>query len=138
MNALLALVPSIALALLSWYLAWAGVRDRLPRNAILGIRLAATTRSDAAWYAAHRAAAPANIGAGIWFLLSGLAAATLATSDNGRAIILLSGYAIALVWVAIAVLRAVRAANALPDDLDDPDGPSDPADPGNSNSESDT
>lgn len=113
MNALLALVPSIALALLSWYLAWAGSRERLPRNAIIGIRLGATTRSEPAWYAAHRAAASANIGAGIWFLLSGLAAAALATSDNGRAIILLSGWAIAFVWVTIAVVRAVRAANAV-------------------------
>ncbi|MEL6981551.1 MAG: SdpI family protein [Actinomycetota bacterium] len=115
MNAALALLPSILLALLFWYVAWAGSRDRLPRNAIVGIRLPATTRSDGAWFAAHRAAASSNIGAGIWFLLSGLAAATLATSDDGRATILFSGWVIALVWVALGAVRAVRAANAVTD-----------------------
>lgn len=124
MHPLLALLPSILIAALSWYLAWAGSRDRLPRNGIVGIRLPATTRSDPAWYAAHRAAAPHNIGAGIWFLLGGLAAAFLAGSDDARTTMLFSGWAIAFVWVAIAVVVAVRAAKAA--DPTEPGG-SDPA-----------
>jgi len=120
MSIFLALVPSILIAGLFWYLAWAGTRNRLPRNAIVGIRLPATTRSDPAWYAAHRAAAPHSIGAGIWFLLGGLAAALLADSDDDRATMLFSGWAIALVWVAIAIVVAVRAAKAA--DATEPGG----------------
>ncbi len=118
MSIALALVSSALIALLFWYLAWAGARERLPRNAIVGIRLPATTGSDRAWYAAHRAASPHSIGAGIWFLLSGLAAALLADSDNGRAIILCSGWAIGFVSVAIAIVAAVRAARAVEGDQD--------------------
>lgn len=110
---LLALVPSLAMAMLSWYLAVAGSRDALPRNAIVGLRLAATTRTEEAWYAANRAAVPSNIGAGIWFALGGLAAGFLASPEGGRAIAMLAGWAIGFVWVAIAVVAAVRAANAL-------------------------
>ncbi len=121
MHPLLALLPSILIAYLGFFITMAGSQDRLPRNHIVGIRLPATTRSDRAWSAAHRAATPYNIGAGTCFLLAGLAAAFLAGSDDARTTILFAGWAIAFVWVAIAVVVAVRAAKAA-----------DPTEPGGS------
>ncbi len=55
----------LAGAALLW-VAWAGSQGTLPPNGFVGIRVPATRCSDAAWYAAHRAAAgPLGIGGAI-------------------------------------------------------------------------
>ena len=47
---------------------------RLGRNALAGIRIRSTLRSDAAWRAGHAAARPASDAAGAVFVVTGLAA----------------------------------------------------------------
>ncbi|MEM9564126.1 MAG: SdpI family protein [Actinomycetota bacterium] len=112
-GALLSIVASLVVAGVAWYVAWAGRRRALPKNALLGIRTRSTTRTDAGWYAAHQAAAPYNVLAGIWFLVGGLLAGLVGDRGGERATILASAWAIALVQVAAAVVVAGRAARAV-------------------------
>ena len=75
MDVLLPLAVSAVVALLVGLMAWLGTRERLPRNAIFGIRTSSTTSSEAAWYAAHKAAAPHSYVAAVVFLAGGIASA---------------------------------------------------------------
>lgn len=92
---------------------WWGSQGRLPRNRIIGIRIPATMRSDAAWDAGHRAAAgPTGIGGGIAVLAAlGVVAAGL---DLIGWVIAAIGLVAVLASAAVATVAASRAAKDLP------------------------
>lgn len=102
------LLMAVALA---WF-AWAAARDRLPLNGWAGIRLPSTMRSEAAWYAAHRAAAP-------WFAwaaavsLVAVPAPFVGLTVSGAGWAVVAVCAIVLVLVVIAGLRGRSAALAV-------------------------
>lgn len=54
------------------WLAWLMQHERLPRNGLVGMRTKATTASDVAWNAAHRASAWSVAVAGVILLAAGL------------------------------------------------------------------
>jgi hypothetical protein len=88
---------------------------RLPRNLFAGIRIPSTMRSDEAWRAGHRAAAPALTVAGLGPVVAAVAAAVTAAKqpdpDAGKAL-LRAGNGWLLGWLGLAVLQANRAARA--------------------------
>jgi uncharacterized membrane protein len=88
---------------------------RLPRNLFAGIRIPSTMRSDAAWRAGHRAAAPALTVAGLGPVLAAVAAAVTTAKqpglDAGKTL-LRAGDGWLLGWLGLAILQASRAARA--------------------------
>jgi uncharacterized membrane protein len=85
----------------------------IPVNGLLGIRTAATKRSEAAWRAGHTAALPvlhltavaAVVGAAVTFVV----ALVLGADSNGiTTLVLLLAYAV----VVLLLLRAAQVANA--------------------------
>ena len=84
---------------------------RLGRNAVAGIRLHATMRSDAAWRAGHSAAqGPSDASAAV-LAVSGLLAVG-ARDGPWFAGVVLVGAHVALVVLLVGARRAVRAADA--------------------------
>ncbi len=67
------LLVTTAAGLIVLTVGWLGLRGRLPRNHIAGIRTPYTMRSDENWYASHRYAGPVLIYAGVAVAASGLA-----------------------------------------------------------------
>lgn len=91
-----------------------GAAGTLRRNGLVGVRTAATMQSDAAWYAAHRAIAPAlricawaQIAGAALVLALGLAAQTTLTIPTGLAFLILP----TLAMVVAAMTRGTSAAN---------------------------
>ena len=82
-------------------------RERLPRNPLVGIRIPATLRSDQAWRAGHRAAAPEMMIIGVGSLVAGSLALSFPTVGLVAIIALLG----ALVHNASVAHRAAEAAD---------------------------
>jgi SdpI/YfhL protein family len=102
------------------WLCWRGSQRRLTPSSWVGIRLPATRRSDAAWYAAHEAAAgPFGVGGGI------AATCGLGVFVNGwdtvGAVVAAVGLVALLGGTAGAVVVGVAAARELPEPTDGPD-----------------
>ena len=108
------LVMAVVLGAVSVALAGLITSDRLPRNAMVGIRTPATLRSDDAWHAGHRAAAGALKTSGAAAL--GVTAVGTIVRLAGLVVVggglVLLGAVIAGVGLAVATRRAVRAARA--------------------------
>lgn len=105
----LGLALTIAGALAVW-LSWLGSQRKLRPNGVVGIRLPATRRSDAAWYAAHQAAAgPFGVAGGV------TAACGVAVVFTGLDLIgwvlVIVGVAALTTGVGVATAVALRAAN---------------------------
>lgn len=109
-------VSLVGCAVLLWWATAAAAAGRLPRNASIGIRTRATTASDAAWVAGHRAAlSPARAVAIVSGLLGVAMAATsvvAGTADPGAAVITLFvlGYGVMGVGTVVAARTAERGA----------------------------
>lgn len=82
---------------------------RLRRNAVAGIRIGATMRSDAAWRAGHAAARGASDVSGAVFVLTGLVGVAV-RSAPWFAGVLLVGAHLGLAALLVGVRRAVVAA----------------------------
>jgi hypothetical protein len=87
---------------------------RLGRNALAGIRIRSTLRSDAAWLAGHAAARPASDAAGAVFAVTGLAA-TVTRSAPWFAGVVLAGTLGAVALLLVGVRQAVVAADRADD-----------------------
>lgn len=84
---------------------------QLPRNGLVGIRTRSTRRSDAAWEAGHRAAAPTLRISGVAALvLVALALVMRLPGWEVSAVLSSIAAAVALVGVAVATAQAGRAA----------------------------
>lgn len=84
---------------------------QLPRNGLVGIRIPSTRRSDAAWDAGHRAAAPALQASGLAALvLVALALVLRLPGWSASAIVSSIAAAVALLGLAVATTQAGRAA----------------------------
>ncbi|MCS3426407.1 SdpI family protein [Leucobacter aridicollis] len=107
-----AAVAVFGVMLIGW--ARACRRGEFRRSWIVGYRTPLTLRDDRAWAAAHRAAAPFILVAGVGTLVGGVAAAALAAVQTGEVVPLLLGGATvwALPWVVIGGFPAVRASRA--------------------------
>ena len=106
---LVGLVLVVAGAVTTW-LAWLGSQRRLPPNAVAGIRLPATRRSDEAWYAAHQAAAgPLGVGGGAT-VACGLGVLFTGLDSIGWGLVIV-GLAALTTAVGLATTVALRAAN---------------------------
>jgi hypothetical protein len=108
---LLCVVSGIAVALVNRRAA----DGRLRRNAVAGIRIRSTLRSDAAWRAGHAAARPASDAAGAVFAVTGLAATVVRPAPWFAGLVLagtLGAVAVLLVGVRQAVGAADRADDA--------------------------
>ena len=106
---LVGLVLVVAGAVTTW-LAWLGSQRRLPPNALAGIRLPATRRSDEAWYAAHQAAAgPLGVGGGAT-VACGLGVLFTGLDSIGWGLVIV-GLAALTTSMGLATAVALRAAN---------------------------
>lgn len=120
MTGLLVGLALIAVGAAELWLCWLGSQHRLAPSSWVGIRLPATRRSDAAWYAAHEAAAGP-------FGLAGGIAATCGVGlvvngwDTVGAIVAAAGLVGLLGGTVWAVLAGVGAARAVPEPQDGPD-----------------
>ncbi|MEV8249621.1 SdpI family protein [Microbacterium sp. NPDC076768] len=76
----------------------------LPRNRLAGIRTHATMKSDAAWTAAHRSAAPT-----VWIGAVTSTTAAVIALLSGQPAISLIGWALVLIFLATAVVALTRA-----------------------------
>lgn len=106
---LLGLVLTAGGALTVW-VSWLGSQRKLRPNALVGVRLPATRRSDAAWYAAHQAAAGplgvaggATAACGVGVLFTGL--------DLIGWVLVIVALAALTTGVGVATAVALRAAN---------------------------
>ena len=108
-NFLILFIPSVFLFLLVGYMAVAGAKGSLERNAFFGIRTRTTSQSDISWKVAHKAASPYNCGAAVSFLVGGIVSC-LGETESQMMLLLLSGWTIALVQMALGVRVAVSAA----------------------------
>ena len=86
---------------------------RLPRNAFAGVRIPSTMRSDEAWVAGHRAASSALTAAGIGPVAAAAVVAVQQPEPETEKAIARAGNAWMIVWLAVATVRARRAARAL-------------------------
>jgi hypothetical protein len=82
---------------------------RLGRNAVAGIRLSATLRSDAAWRAGHAAAKGPSDVSGAVFAATGLVAAVVRDAPWFAGVLLVGAHA-GLAVLLVGVRRAVVAA----------------------------
>lgn len=88
-------------------------RGSLPRNWIVGIRSTSTLASDAAWVAAHRAAAPSLAFGSVGSVVAGIALAFRPSNRVGLAIVL-----VGLVWLLTFVVAGGYLGNRAARDAD--------------------
>ena len=102
------------------WIAWIGSQRRLRPNSWVGIRLPQTRRSDAAWYAAHEAAAGAfGLGGGV-AAVCGIGVFANGLDAIGVAVAAL-GLVALLAGTSVATVVAVRAASSVTEESDGPD-----------------
>jgi hypothetical protein len=102
------------------WLAWLGSQRRLAPGSFVGVRLPATRRSDAAWYAAQEATAgPYGVGGGVG-AVCGLALCTTGLDTIGVVVAAVAAVAL-LSGASGATVMALRAARAVPERSDGPD-----------------
>jgi len=102
------------------WVCWLGSQRRLPPNGWIGIRLPATRRSDAAWYAAHEAAAgPLGVAGGVG-AFCGLGVLVAGGDTIGLAVAAVAAVAL-LAGPGVATVVGLRAAAAVPPPTDGPD-----------------
>jgi len=82
---------------------------RLSRQSLVGIRTSTTMKSDDAWYAAHRAGGDWVIAGGIIMAVGGLLT-VLINSEDAAAVVSLVTVGVALVPIAVGVLRGQATA----------------------------
>lgn len=92
----------------------AGLTRRLPRNRWLGVRSEETMRSERAFVAANRIAAPGMLGAAAILALSGVVA--LGVGTGWSLLFVVVGLVAALFVIGLVSAYAVRAAATLPAD----------------------
>ena len=80
--------------------------EQLPRNHVIGIRTGATTASDAAWIAGHRASAWSVALAGLILLAAGWWLARSGQPDSSPRIVIWS------TWIAVVVVIGIGAVQA--------------------------
>lgn len=97
------------------FVARLGRDGRLPRNHWAGLRLPSTLSSDAAWIAAHKAAAPGLRWAGAAASAGGVAGIVVALFDRPALFELVLGAAALglLAGIAVSTVAGVRAAKAV-------------------------
>ena len=83
---------------------------RLPRQGLVGIRIPSTMRSDEAWAAGHRAAAPAMTIAGAGAVAFGILDLVIDPSHSALPWV---GLIWLLAWFAVATFIANRAARTI-------------------------
>lgn len=112
-------VVSVVVACVAFALAlmWSAVgvlalRGALPRNRWLGVRAAATMRSDEAFGVANRVAAPGTLGAASICVVAGVL--TLAVGGGWSVLFGVGGLVAAVVLVGVVGGLGVRAAQAIP------------------------
>ncbi|MHB1139339.1 MAG: SdpI family protein [Microthrixaceae bacterium] len=102
------------------WLCWLGSQRRLPPNGVVGIRVPVTRRSDAAWYAAHEAAAgPLGVGGGVG-AFCGLGVLVTGVDSIGLAVAAVGAVAL-LAGPSLATAVGVRAAGRVTEPVDGPD-----------------
>lgn len=89
-----------------------GLRGRLPRNSVAGVRTRATMHSDEAFEVANRVAGPLIILGGVVAALTGLAALVLAEPVDVVGVLVGTGLTAAV--VVVGGVRGHRAAQATP------------------------
>ncbi len=104
---------SLLLAVVFGALAVGGQRELVPPKAFYGMRTEATMRSDDAWMAAHREAAPANFVAAACFAATALGAGLFASSARSESLIAVIGWVAGLAAVGVAVYLGQRAAGTF-------------------------
>ncbi|NYE00217.1 hypothetical protein BJY21_001401 [Kineosphaera limosa] len=109
-------VSLIGVSVLLWWVTASAARGDLGRNGAVGIRTAATTASDAAWVAGHRAALPTAkitgiVGAIIGGNLVGAGLWSPSEEPSGAVLVLFAvGYSVIIVAALVAARIASQAA----------------------------
>lgn len=109
-----AFTPAIIMVVIGVVMAVIGALGwarKLPANAMIGIRLPATTASDETWEVSHVVAGPWLVLAGIVPLVVGSLLMAFDTQMPDWTI--LAAYGAMAVLVGVGAVRGVRAANAL-------------------------
>ena len=102
-----AVLTCAALVLLAT--AWMSWQGRIRRNRFVGIRTRRTLTSDAAWYAANRAAAPALFVSGVLLLLGSVLGAVL-PGETTRTVVQICGVAACVLLALLGLVVGQRAA----------------------------
>jgi uncharacterized membrane protein len=89
-----------------------GWQGRLARNFVAGVRTPATMRSDEAFRAANKVAAPLSATGGAVMFVGGVASAALPIRAGGPAVLATAG--VAVVLIVIGAILGVRAARVIP------------------------
>lgn len=108
-------VAGVVLVLAGLLVVWVAIRSwqgRLSRNYVAGVRTSATMRSDEAFLAANKVAAPFSLVAGVLFAVTGVVAAVVPI--HIAVVVILAGVVLAGVLVVIGGVKGVRAARAVP------------------------
>lgn len=109
-DAVVALIGSLAIALVMTITAVMGRKRSLPRNSFFGIRTNMTRQTDETWGAAHYAAAPYSIVAATCFAIGGLIAAFGTTTAQAASTAIVIGWGLGIVATGTSVYIARRAA----------------------------
>ena len=109
------LIPAIVEVLAGFILVWLAVRmrqGRVQRGSAAGVRTPSTMRSDAAFEAANKAAAPLAGAGGAVLVVCGVLAAVLPKHLFG--IFVFGGVAVLLVFCLLGAVIGVRASRSVP------------------------
>ena len=109
------LIPAIVEVLAGFVLLWLAVRmwqGHVARGSAAGVRLPSTMRSDAAFEAGNKAAAPMTGAAGAVLTVCGVLAAVLPKHLYGAFVF--GGVGVTLVCCLLGAATAVRAARSVP------------------------